>query len=71
VEVAARGLADVRGGGGGGGVGARWRSGLAAGAVEERLAAGAVEERWQRERGLAAALWRSRDRWRARRRDRR
>ena len=52
VEVAARGLADARGGGRG--VRARWRSGLAAGGVEER---------WRRERGLAAALWRSGD-WR-------
>jgi hypothetical protein len=49
-------------GGGAGWRRARWRS---------RLAAGVVEERWRRERGLAAALWRSRDQRSAHRRDRR
>jgi hypothetical protein len=64
VEVAARGLAGARGGGEG--AGARWRSGLAAGVVEERAGGGrGGGAGWRRRVG------RSGDRWLACRRDRR
>jgi hypothetical protein len=59
--------AGARGRGGGAGVGRRaqwrWR--------RTGWRARAVEERWRRARGLAVARWRSGDRWRACRRERR